>query len=74
MSEEFDALQRMQAILTAHDKTMRREHADRFRNSADDYELQTLSEPDAVKKAWLEGVAEGLRAAAAELAPEKVRV
>lgn len=57
--------------LQAHEANVLRNYrsheAEQLRKIADDYGMRALDSADTTERAWLEGVSEGLRVAAAEL-------
>jgi hypothetical protein len=64
------ALQRFEANSV---REYRRVTAERLQVLADEYGMSALDSADTTERAWLEGVSEGLRTAAAEIAvPEEV--
>lgn len=70
MVSELEHMSALQQAWLEHVMAVRREYAEKMRGLAVQCEFQTLSVVDAQEKAWLEGMSEGLRTAAAEIDPE----
>ena len=67
----FDSVEQLQSVLGKHVLAYRRDLAMRFRLIAAEYEQRAADKMhDHVYSAWAEGVAEGLRVAAAKVDPE----
>ena len=68
----FPNVAAVQAFCAEGIRNYRTLQAERLRMLAADYELQLLTCADTSERAWLEGISEGLKTAAAELDTEKV--